>query len=156
MSKLTSVKLAGLALLVSAIGVLPAATSAGASQPLPEQAATGAVQKAASHGKIFHRTELYFGRNRPGGVVSEEEFQHFLEVEVTKLFPDGLTVLSGLGQFKDSSGTIVKEQSKIVILFYPLSDRQADREVEDIRTAYKGQFQQESVLRVDALERVSF
>jgi uncharacterized protein DUF3574 len=156
MSKLTSAKLAVVALLVSVLGVLPAAATAGASQPQPQQAPTGTLQAATSSGKLFHRTELYFGRNRPGGEVSEEQFQHFLAVEVTKRFPDGLTLLDGLGQFLDSSGTIVKEKSKLLILFYPLNDRQADRKVEDIRTAYKGQFQQESVLRVDTLERVSF
>ena len=155
MSKLTSAKLAVVALLVSVLGVVPAATAATASSQ-PQQVSTGALQAAASTGKMFHRTELYFGRNRPGGEVSEEQFQHFLEVEVTKRFPDGLTLLDGLGQFLDSSGTIVKEKSKLLILFYPLNDREADREVEDIRTAYKGQFQQESVLRVDTLERVSF
>lgn len=157
MSKLTSAKLAVVALLVSAVGVLPAATSAGASQPQShQQTPTTTLQAAASTGNLFHRTELYFGRNRPGGEVSEQQFQHFLEVEVTKRFPDGLTLLDGLGQFLDSSGTIVKEKSKLLILFYPLNDREADRRIEDIRSAYKGQFQQESVLRVDTLERVSF
>lgn len=156
MSKLTSAKLTVVALLISALGVLPAATTAGASQPLQQQAPTGTLHAATSSSKLFHRTELYFGRNSPSGEISEEQFQHFLAVEVTKRFPDGLTLLDGLGQFLDSSGTIVKEKSKLLILFYPLNDRQADRKVEDIRTAYKGQFRQESVLRVDTLERVSF
>ena len=148
MSKLTSAKVAVLALLIGFLGVLPAANAATA--PDLQQAAVSA------QGKTFHRTELYFGRNRPGGEVSEAEFQHFLEVEVTKRFPDGLTLLDGLGQFQDSAGTIQKEKSKLLILFYPLSDRGAERKIEDIRSAYKGQFQQESVLRVDTLERVSF
>ena len=157
MSKLTSAKLAAVGVLVSAIGMLPAATSAtAASQPHQQQVSTGVLRAAKVQGSIFHRTELYFGRNKPGGEVSEEQFQHFLAVEVTKRFPDGLTLIDGLGQFLDSSGTIVKEKSKLLILFYPLSDRQADGRVEDIRTAYKGQFQQESVLRTDTLQRVSF
>jgi hypothetical protein len=156
MSKLTSAKLAVVAVLVSVLGVVPAATAATAASQPQQQVSTGVLRAATSTGKLFHRTELYFGRNRPGGEVSEEQFQHFLEVEVTKRFPDGLTLLDGLGQFLDSSGTIVKEKSKLLILFYPLNDRQADGKVEDIRTAYKGQFQQESVLRVDTLQRVSF
>lgn len=159
MSTLTTAKLAAVAILVGAVGVLPAATnataaSAPAGQHQPQS--TGALLAARSQGSIFHRTELYFGRDKPGGEVSEEQFQHFLAVEVTKRFPDGLTLIDGLGQFLDSSGTIVKEKSKLLILFYPLSDRQADSRVEDIRTAYRGQFQQESVLRTDTLERVSF
>lgn len=147
MSKLTSAKVAVVALLIGLLGVLPAANAA---------TAPDSVQATVSQGDLFHRTELYFGRNRPGGEVSEAEFQHFLEVEVTKRFPDGLTLLDGLGQFQGSSGTIEKEKTKLLILLYPLSDRGADRRIEDIRSAYKGQFQQESVLRVDTFERVSF
>jgi hypothetical protein len=147
MSKLTSAKVAVLAMLIGLLGVLPAATAA---------TAANGPQATVSQGNLFHRTELYFGRNRPGGEVSEAEFQHFLEVEVTKRFPDGLTLLDGLGQFLDSAGTIEKEKSKLLILFYPLNDREAGRKIEDIRSAYKGQFQQESVLRADTLERVSF
>ena len=114
----------------------------------------GSTQAAASHSTPFHRTELYFGRDRPGGEVSEEEFAHFLDVEVTKRFPDGLTLLDALGQFQEG-GQVIKEKSKLLILLYPLSDRQADRRIEDIRTAYKVQFQQTSVLRVDTLDQVS-
>jgi hypothetical protein len=153
MPKLTTAKLAVVALLVSVLGILPAATAA--SQPQPAAAPTGTLQ-AASSGKLFHRTELYFGRNSPNGEITEEQFAHFLEVEVTKRFPDGLTVLDGLGQFLGSSGKVEKEKSKLLILLYPLNDRQADQKIEDIRDAYKGQFQQESVLRVDTFERVSF
>src|SRR5262249_54928240 len=141
-------KVAVLALLIGFLGVLPAANAATA--PDSQQALS------VSQGNLFHRTELYFGRNRPGGEVSEAEFQHFLEVEVTKRFPDGLTLLDGLGQFQGSSGTVEKEKTKLLILLYPLSDRSADRRIEDIRGAYRGQFQQESVLRVDTFERVSF
>src|SRR5262245_11264907 len=44
----------------------------------------------------FIRTELYFGRNKPGGgEVSRKEFDGFLSGFVTERFPDGLTVLKG-------------------------------------------------------------
>jgi hypothetical protein len=118
-------------------------------------AATAGASQSTSHGTPFHRTELYFGRDRPGGEVSEAEFAHFLDVEVTKRFPDGLTLVDALGQFQEN-GQVTKEKSKLLILLYPLGDRQADRRIEDIRTAYKVQFQQTSVLRVDTLDQVSF
>ena len=38
------------------------------------------------------RTTLYFGLARPKGSVSELEWQIFLRDEVTRRFPDGLTV----------------------------------------------------------------
>jgi uncharacterized protein DUF3574 len=141
-------------LLVTILGITPAA-AAGPAQP-DRATPTASITAAASSGELWHRTELYFGRNRPGGEVTEEEFQHFLDVEVTKRFPDGLTLLSGLGQFREESGAITQEKSKILILLYPLTDRQANREIEEIRQAYKDQFQQSSVLRVDDFQRVSF
>lgn len=142
----TRAKLAIVAMLIATLGLTGAAASAGAAEPAAD---------SASAGSPFHRTELYFGLNRPGGEVTEEEFQHFLSVEVTKRFPDGLTLLSGLGQFKDGD-TIIKEKSKVLILLYPLTDREANTEIEEIRDAYKARFQQFSVLRVDSIERVSF
>ena len=60
--------------------------------------------KRQLQGEIFFRTELFFGLSRPNGSdVTEEEFQHFIDTKVTPRFPDGLTLLSGKGQFKDST-----------------------------------------------------
>ncbi len=99
----------------------------------------------------FIRTELFFGRNKPDGTeVSEEEFADFLNVTITPEFPDGLTVLSGIGQFRDSEGRIIQEKAKVLILLYPSNTRKASsRKIELIRDAYKTRFQQQSVLRVD-------
>src|SRR6185369_12397770 len=59
---------------------------------------------------LFIRTELFFGRNKPDGTeVSQEDFADFLNVTITPEFPDGLTVLDGIGQFRDETGTIIKE-----------------------------------------------
>jgi hypothetical protein len=106
--------------------------------------------------EFFARTELLFGLSRSGGPdITEEEFDHFIDTEVTRRFPDGLTLLSGDGQFKDASGAIVEEGSKLLILLYPFSKHSSGL-VEEIRTAYKELFQQESVLRIDDLSCVSF
>src|ERR1044071_682488 len=60
----------------------------------------------------FFRTELYFGSNKPDGTaVTPEQFQDFLNTQVTPRFPDGLTLLTGFGQFRGSSGVIEKERS---------------------------------------------
>jgi hypothetical protein len=100
----------------------------------------------------FARTELFFGTNRPDGQppVSDEEFREFLDREITPRFPDGLTLVSAFGQFRNASGTIVQERSLLLVLLYPAETQKASsRKIERIRTAYKRQFQQESVLRVD-------
>src|SRR5215213_8964415 len=105
----------------------------------------------------FYRTELYFGTDKPGGgKVTAEDWDKFLEAEVTPRFPDGFTVLEGYGQFKDSAGKIVREASIILVLFYPKKTREAvNLKIEELRANYKKQFNQESVLRLDYLKSVN-
>lgn len=114
------------------------------------------IQQQAA-GELWNRTELYFGSSKPdGSVVSEKKFQRFVDEEITPRFPDGLTVLTGNGQFRISSGVIIKERSMVLILFYPPDMQNADQNIEQIREAYKRAFQQESVLRVDSQATISF
>lgn len=104
----------------------------------------------------FYRTELYFGMDIPGGgEVSEDEWNKFLADEVTSRFPDGFTVLQGYGQFKDSSGVIERENSRVLILFYPKKRRsEIHKKIEEIRAVYKNRFRQKSVLRLDYVRSV--
>jgi hypothetical protein len=100
----------------------------------------------------FLRTELYFGSNRPNNQppVTADEFQTFLNEVITPLFPDGLTLLTGLGQFKGSSGVVERERSMVLILLYPVETARASgKNIETIRAAYEKKFDQESVLRAD-------
>jgi hypothetical protein len=103
------------------------------------------------------RTELFFGLGKPDGAeVTELEFQQFLTREVSPQFPDGLTLLSGRGQFKDASGQIVKEPARILIVVYPMArSHNLSQHIERIRNAYKKAFHQGSVLRTDELTCVS-
>ncbi len=89
-----------------------------------------------------------------GSAVSPEDFQRFVDHEVTPRFPAGLTLLGGNGQFRDASGATIKESSKLLILLYSY-DRDNSRKIEAIRSAYVNTFQQESVLRVDGSSCVS-
>lgn len=112
-----------------------------------------------SNSEIFIRTELYFGTLKPdGSEVTDDEFKNFLDAQITPKFPDGLTLLTGFGQFRNASGIIIQEKSKLLILLYPANTlRASGAKIEQIRTAYKTAFQQQSVLRADALPvRVSF
>jgi hypothetical protein len=131
--------------------------------PLAAPASLGHVyaqgkQDPPIFGEIWARSELYFGTSKPDGTeVSDDEFKKFLDEEVTPRFPDGLTLLTGFGQFRNSRGVIVQERSKLLIILYPLSDATgASDRLEAIRAAYKAAFQQESVLRVDSRAGVSF
>lgn len=94
------------------------------------------------------KAELYFGRAIPGGgMVSEADWQRFLDDEVTPRFPDGLTVQDAFGQWKGEGG-IVREPSKRLVLVMSGSAGHGAR-LEAIRTAYRLRFRQESVLRVE-------
>lgn len=113
-----------------------------------------------SFAQTFWRTELYFGRDKNDGTqVSDEEWSKFLDEIVTPKFPDGLTVLDGKGQYRLENGTIVKENSKVLILLYTPKTRVVNnRKIEQIRNEYKKIFKQESVMRIDLQQtvRVSF
>lgn len=111
----------------------------------------GVFQQARSAAEKFLRTELYFGRAKPdGSTVTDEEWDKFLAEVVTPRFPDGFTVVDGLGQFRDKNGKISREQSKVLILLYPRKQRRNSRaKIEEIRSAYVKLFNQESVLRMD-------
>jgi Protein of unknown function (DUF3574) len=107
----------------------------------------------------FVRTELFFGTAKPDGTVTEQEFFTFLDAEVTPRFPEGLTVVKAHGQFTGADGVLIKEDSFVLVLLYPLEgadDRH--KRIETIRRRYMKQFQQQSVLRVDDAftVRVSF
>lgn len=122
-----------------------------------EQASPMANLASASAGEVWKRTELYFGTAKPdGSEVTPDEFERFSEKEITGAFPDGFTELTAKGQFKGADGRIVREHSFVVIVLYPFTAREANREIEAIRTDYKRLFQQESVLRTDSVETVSF
>ena len=55
----------------------------------------------------FAEYQLFFGRSNAGGeVVSDEAWAAFLADTVTPRFPDGLTVVDGAGQWRDSAGVI--------------------------------------------------
>jgi hypothetical protein len=102
------------------------------------------------------RLELLFGMGKKdGSEVSDAEWRAFLDAEVTPRFPDGLMVLTGDGQWRSNMGSRAKEKARIVEVWYrPAIDSEA--KIEAIRTAYKGRYGQESVMRVDGVSCVSF
>jgi hypothetical protein len=106
--------------------------------------------------KAMARLELLFGSSRrQGAPISEEEWTAFLDAEVTPRFPNGLTVLSGPGQWRGKDGHVEKERSFVLVVWYEPSSF-ADAQIETIRTVFKQRFAQESVMRVDGASCVSF
>jgi hypothetical protein len=87
--------------------------------------------------------------------TSEQEWTLFLDSEVTPRFPEGLTVLSGAGQWRGSDGVLAKEQSHILVIWYKSTPR-TSADIEAIQSSYKHRFDQESVMRVESVSYVSF
>jgi hypothetical protein len=96
------------------------------------------------------KTEIYCGREIPsGGEVSESEFAAFLDEVVTVEFPLGLTVFDAYGQMEDTSGTIVKQQTKVIVLVY--EDNEANSaKVQTVIDAYRSRFGNPQVMKVSA------
>ena len=108
------------------------------------QGFTGAPWTADAEAAPQVRTTLYFGLARPKGAVSELEWQLFLRDEVTRRFPDGLTVWEADGQWRTPAGSIDHEQSKVLLLVHP--DTAAARQsILDLIEAYRKTFEQQSV-----------
>ncbi len=140
-------------LLLTALGglALGAGTLSAWRAVLPSEGASTCRSGMAQMARI----ELLFGGGRKGGAaVGEADWQAFLDSEVTPRFPDGLTVLTGYGQWRNAD-SLHKEGSRL-LLIWALRPAESDPRIEAIRNAYKARFAQESVLRVDGLSCVSF
>lgn len=124
-------------------------------------AVSAAGNKAVVHercaGEIFARTELFFGRSRPdGSMITGEEFDRFLDEAVLPWFPEGLTGLAETGQFRGSSGPMIRQDSVFLVLLYPADDDGSSAYIEEIRDRYSTTFRQDSVMRVDGESCVTF
>lgn len=122
--------------------------------PVRAQSLEAIVENSSE--KILTKEELYFGLSKPaGGTVSEAEWQLFLNLVITPRFPSGLTVVAASGQYLNTSSTLTKENTKLVILIYENSPTK-NQMITQIIDIYKRIFAQESVLRVTSSVRVSF
>ncbi|MGP2518074.1 DUF3574 domain-containing protein [Yersinia sp. 2545 StPb PI] len=105
-------------------------------------------------GESMTQTTLYFGLNRPHGpAISITEWQSFVDNDVTSRFNEGLTVIDAKGQWLGNDGKVAKESSKALVLIH--KDGKEDA-IEALRSRYKQQFSQESVMRVDTTVCVDF
>jgi hypothetical protein len=104
-------------------------------------------------------TQLYFGlgpADHPEQGVREAQWRDFLDKEVTPRFPDGLSVLDVYGQWRGAAETATdRERSKLLVIVY-LDNAENRAKIEAIRTAWKQQTHDESVLKVTQPADVSF
>ncbi len=104
----------------------------------------------------FVEYQLFMGRSGPDGeLVDDEDWETFLAESVTPRFPDGLTVLDGMGQWRGSDGQVKRERSKLLVILAQHGESN-NRLIDEIAEEYKSQFNQESVLKVMEDTCVSF
>lgn len=144
-------KVLSVALLTSLLAAPVADTKARSVLSADPLAVSSTCKQRGAAARPFVRTELFFGARKPdGSEVSRAEWVAFLDKVITPAFPDGLTVLTGTGRFRGSDGVAIEEKGMVLILLYPHAKRKnSGARIEKIRVAYKRDFLQESVLRVD-------
>lgn len=142
-----SPRLALFALAAAGVGLWP--------QLLRAEAQAGASTSCLGKAKPMARLELLFGASFRGGSVGRRAFARFLKEVVTPRFPDGLSVFEGYGEWRSPAGTMHREATRMLLVWYE-PDSESDAKIEEIRAAYKKRFGQESVLRSDGASCVSF
>lgn len=111
---------------------------------------------ACRTGDPLVQTTLYFGLNRPAGpAITAAEWQTFVDSQVTPRFKDGLTVFDAKGQWLGHDGKLARENSKALLLIHA-PGKESEANIEALRSGYKQQFAQDSVMRVDAPVCVAF
>ncbi|TAK50863.1 MAG: DUF3574 domain-containing protein [Gammaproteobacteria bacterium] len=107
-------------------------------------------------GERWVRSEVYFGLSKPdGSLISNAEWQIFMDEVVTPEFPAGLSVVDTAGQWRNATGHIDREQSKMLVLLHP-PGAATEARIDAIRAAYRKRFSQEAVMKVTTPVRVAF
>ncbi len=122
----------------------------------PIQQATSQKSVLCGVGEPMVQTTLYFGLNRPvGPVITAVEWQSFVDQQVTPRFKEGLSVFDAKGQWLGNDGKLARENSKALMLIHT-PGAESEQNIEALRTHYKQQFVQDSVMRVDTPVCVAF
>jgi hypothetical protein len=104
-------------------------------------------QACVAPARMMASAELLFGRNVGRRLaVSDAAFAEFLAQDITPGFPDGLTAIDARGQWRDGSGALVREPSKLVLIVFADDDAQKRAALVTIADSYKRKFRQTSVL----------
>lgn len=158
----------------SQLRVLPAATltacclvvlpaSAQAMQTAPGATLEGDTEHpSGAHGWL--ETRLFFGLGPVGKAhagVTEAAWLRFLDTEVTPRFPDGLSIIDVYGQWLGKldrlqhHSTPARIRSKMLLIDYPATPDNVAK-IDAIRTAWKRQTGDQSVLKVTQPVDISF
>ena len=99
--------------------------------------------------------ELFFGRDvGPDFGVTDADWRQFIDQEISPRFPNGLTVADVFGEWQGKSG-FVREPTKALFVVLSGAPGEQDR-LEQVRSAYRSRFNQDSVLLVEERACVAF
>lgn len=102
------------------------------------------------------RSEIYFGlQRRDGRLVTESEWESFVQQVVTPRFPEGLTVFEGAGQWRNAAGEVERERTKVMVILHP-TDELPGAKIDEVRRLYCERFDQGAVMKVTSPARVAF
>lgn len=102
------------------------------------------------------RYEMAFGLTTDSGRtrITDEEWQTFREEHIVTQFPDGFTVVSVNGYWRDETQTYA-EPSMFLMLVAP-DTHETRKKVASIAQAYKQRFRQQAVLQIKSRVNVDF
>jgi len=94
------------------------------------------------------KTEIYFGRDLPGGQeISRWAWADFMDRVLTRHFPKGLTVYEAYGQMQHVDGRLEKQSTWVVAVVHP-QDPAIDKAIQEIIDAFRKQFNKAQVVHV--------
>jgi hypothetical protein len=89
---------------------------------------------------------VFLGLSRSdGSVITEAQWNAFIETSVSTRFPSGFTVVNAVGQWRDQQGRIQQEPSRLLVIVQTEESGSLQR-LKAVVDDYKTRFQQEAVL----------
>lgn len=105
----------------------------------------------------YQRSDLYFGRDIPGGgAVSEQQWKNFSDSVISTYFPEGYTEWDANGRWKDTETKQTITEPTKVVTFFGRKTRERSAAIDNVAQSYLRRFRQQSVLRTDSRSRVKF
>ena len=137
--------------LIMCLGLLAASSCVSVS----ETKAAG-LAMACLEGEPMVETMLFLGMARPNGMVSQAEFNQFIDAEVATRWKEGFTILEASGLwFSEQRHITEREPSRVLVRFHD-GNASASADIEAIRNAYIKAFTQDAVLRTDRMACTDF
>lgn len=97
--------------------------------------------------RVMIRTEVYFDREIPGqGEVSDIAFAKFVSEVVSRELPEGLTLFNAYGQYEERAGEILKQETKVLVVFHEDSVTESSS-IDRIIAEYRKRFEGAKVMR---------